>query len=123
MARLGVPGTLHHAIVRGIEKRRIVDDDQDRDTCLWGGLGIYRKGVYCGFAVLGPQRMTDKMAQFRKDQFIAGQFASVQASGDAEHHGLTDDPGAGPGEYGGRMDLFIAQVSEQVAKSGKLFGK
>ena len=26
-ARLDAPGTLHHVIVRGIEKRRIVDDD------------------------------------------------------------------------------------------------
>lgn len=29
-ARLDAPGTLHHIIVRGIEKRRIVDDDKDR---------------------------------------------------------------------------------------------
>ena len=29
-ARLDAPGTLHHVIVRGIEKRRIVDDDADR---------------------------------------------------------------------------------------------
>jgi putative transposase len=29
-ARLDAPGTLHHVIVRGIEKRRIVDDGQDR---------------------------------------------------------------------------------------------
>jgi putative transposase len=29
-ARLDAPGTLHHVIVRGIEKRRIVDDDKDR---------------------------------------------------------------------------------------------
>jgi len=29
-ARLDVPGTLHHLIVRGIEKRRIVDDVADR---------------------------------------------------------------------------------------------
>jgi DNA-directed RNA polymerase specialized sigma24 family protein len=29
-ARLDAPGTLHHVIVRGIEKRRIADDDQDR---------------------------------------------------------------------------------------------
>ncbi|MFZ1986081.1 MAG: transposase [Desulfatitalea sp.] len=29
-ARLDAPGTLHHVIVRGIEKRKIVDDDQDR---------------------------------------------------------------------------------------------
>ena len=30
-ARLDAPGTLHHVIVRGIEKRRIVDDDDDRE--------------------------------------------------------------------------------------------
>jgi REP element-mobilizing transposase RayT len=29
-ARLDAPGTLHHVIVRGIERRKIVDDDQDR---------------------------------------------------------------------------------------------
>jgi len=29
--RLDVPGSLHHIIVRGIERRRIVDDDKDRD--------------------------------------------------------------------------------------------
>ncbi|MDH3446090.1 MAG: transposase [Deltaproteobacteria bacterium] len=29
-ARLDAPGTLHHVIVRGIERRRIVDDDYDR---------------------------------------------------------------------------------------------
>ena len=28
--RLDVPGTLHHVIIRGIERRRIVDDDRDR---------------------------------------------------------------------------------------------
>jgi putative transposase len=29
-ARLDAPGTLHHVIVRGIERRKIVDNDQDR---------------------------------------------------------------------------------------------
>ena len=29
-ARLDSPGTLHHVMIRGIEKRRIVDDEQDR---------------------------------------------------------------------------------------------
>ena len=29
-ARLDSPGTLHHVIIRGIEKRRIVDDTVDR---------------------------------------------------------------------------------------------
>jgi REP-associated tyrosine transposase len=31
-ARLDAPGTLHHVIVRGIEKRRIVDDQKDRES-------------------------------------------------------------------------------------------
>lgn len=31
-ARLDVPGTLHHVILRGIEKRRIFDDDRDRQN-------------------------------------------------------------------------------------------
>ena len=29
--RLDAPGTLHHVIVRGIERRAIVDDDKDRE--------------------------------------------------------------------------------------------
>ena len=31
-ARLDAPGTLHHVITRGIERRRIVDDDVDREN-------------------------------------------------------------------------------------------
>jgi REP element-mobilizing transposase RayT len=31
-ARLDAPGTLHHVIVRGIEKRRIFEDDDDRNA-------------------------------------------------------------------------------------------
>ena len=30
-ARLDASGTLHHVIIRGIEKRRIVDDQKDRE--------------------------------------------------------------------------------------------
>ena len=31
-ARLDAPGTLHHVMIRGIEQRRIVDDDRDRQN-------------------------------------------------------------------------------------------
>jgi hypothetical protein len=31
-ARLDAPATLHHVIVRGIEKSRIVDDRKDREN-------------------------------------------------------------------------------------------
>jgi putative transposase len=30
-ARLDAPGTLHHVIIRGIEKRRIVDNVKDQE--------------------------------------------------------------------------------------------
>ena len=32
LARLDTPGTLHHVMIRGIEKRQITDDDHDRRT-------------------------------------------------------------------------------------------
>ena len=31
-ARLDAPGTLHHVIIRGIERRPIVDDEKDREN-------------------------------------------------------------------------------------------
>ncbi len=31
-ARLDAPGTLHHIIIRGIEKRKIVDDRKDQEN-------------------------------------------------------------------------------------------
>ena len=31
-ARIDTPGALHHIIIRGIERRRIFSDDQDRDN-------------------------------------------------------------------------------------------
>ena len=48
-ARLDVPGTLHHVILRGIEKRRIVDDITDRINFVnrFGALSADTKtGIY-----------------------------------------------------------------------------
>ena len=42
-ARLDFPGTLHHVICRGIEKRDIVDDDKDRDNFVERIGGIAQK--------------------------------------------------------------------------------
>jgi hypothetical protein len=38
-ARLDSPGTLHHVMIRGIEKKRIVLDEQDRKDFV-GRLGL-----------------------------------------------------------------------------------
>jgi hypothetical protein len=53
-ARRDAPGTLYHVIVRGIEKRRIVDDRWDRDTtapftntCLLAGRSLEPKALTC----------------------------------------------------------------------------
>ena len=37
-ASLDSPGTLHHVIIRGIERRRIVEDGEDRENFVgnWG---------------------------------------------------------------------------------------
>ncbi len=32
LARLDAPGVLHHIIIRGIERRKIFRDDQDKDN-------------------------------------------------------------------------------------------
>ncbi len=34
LARLDAPGTLHHVIIRGIERRNIFRDNKDRDNLL-----------------------------------------------------------------------------------------
>lgn len=52
--RLDAPGTLHHVIVRGIERRRIVDDDQDRERFLerLGGLASETRTAVCAWALM-----------------------------------------------------------------------
>jgi hypothetical protein len=44
--RLDAPGTLHHVIVRGIERRKIVDDDKDREDFVtrMGSIALKKKG-------------------------------------------------------------------------------
>ena len=44
-ARLDAPGTLHHVIIRGIEKRNIVDDQKDRQDLLTRDLTIAQQYV------------------------------------------------------------------------------
>jgi len=53
-ARLDAPGTLHHAIIRGIEKRRIVDDDIDRENFVkrFGSLAVETKTRICAWALM-----------------------------------------------------------------------
>jgi putative transposase len=53
-ARLDSPGTLHHVIVRGIEKRRIVDNDTDREefVCRLGSLSTETKTRVYAWALM-----------------------------------------------------------------------
>jgi putative transposase len=53
-ARLDAPGTLHHVIVRGIEKRRIVNDVADRKNFVdrLGGLSVDTKTSIYAWALM-----------------------------------------------------------------------
>jgi hypothetical protein len=63
--RLDSPGTLHHVIVRGIEKRPIVDDETDRSNFV-RRLGALAKetiawGVVCSHhSVPGARELSDE---------------------------------------------------------------
>jgi len=49
-ARIDAPGAVHHIIVRGIERRRIFSDDQDRDNFVERLGGIVTETQTCCFA-------------------------------------------------------------------------
>jgi REP element-mobilizing transposase RayT len=53
-ARLDAPGTLHHVIVRGIERRPIVDDDHDRESFVTrvGSLAQETGTAVCAWALM-----------------------------------------------------------------------
>lgn len=53
-ARLDAPGTLHHVIIRGIEKRNIVSDDQDRKDFIFrmGRVALETKTVIYAWALM-----------------------------------------------------------------------
>ena len=57
-ARIDAPGALHHIIVRGIERRRIFSDDQDRDNFI-ERLGdiVTETETYCFAWALIPNNM------------------------------------------------------------------
>jgi REP element-mobilizing transposase RayT len=75
-ARLDAPGTLHHVIIRGIEKRRIVDDDQDRKNFVsrLGQVAIATRTSIYAWALMtnhahillssGPQGLSNFMRRF-----------------------------------------------------------
>ena len=53
-ARLDAPGTLHHIMVRGIEKRSIVSDDRDRKDFLsrMGALAVEMQTIVYAWALM-----------------------------------------------------------------------
>jgi putative transposase len=75
-ARLDTPGTLHHVIIRGIEKRRIVDDDRDRNSFVsrLGQIAIATRTSIYAWALMtnhshillsnGPQGLSNFMRRF-----------------------------------------------------------
>jgi hypothetical protein len=72
-ARLDSPGTLHHVMIRGIEKRRIVDDDWDR-TDLCDDLGE------SGFVErILERRMHERSASMQRESLVVARSEVVGA--------------------------------------------
>ena len=62
--------------------------------------------------------MFHQMAQFRENQFSAGQTARIDTARHAKYHGPADPAGGGPGHDGGRVDLVETELGEQHAEGG-----
>jgi putative transposase len=85
-ARLDTPGTLHHVIIRGIEKRRIVDDDQDRKNLIerLGLVALYTQTKILAWSLLknhahvllksGPRGLSHFMRRFLTGYAITYNF-------------------------------------------------
>jgi len=67
-ARLDAPGTLHHVIVRGIEKRRIVDDRKDGENFVtrMGEIALAEAGRQLGVSTSA----VSKIIRWRKSNSI-----------------------------------------------------
>ncbi len=73
-ARLDAPGTLHHIIVRGIERRQIVDDDRDRrdfvsrmakDLVEQCGLSVTETGRHLGVSASAIAKSLSRSAKHK----------------------------------------------------------
>jgi REP element-mobilizing transposase RayT len=75
-ARLDAPGTLHHVIIRGMEKSRIVDDQKDREMFVsrLGAIALATKTTIYAWSLMinhahllvrsGPQGLSQFMRRF-----------------------------------------------------------
>ena len=85
-ARLDAPGTLHHVIVRGIEKRRIVDNRKDRENfvkrmgeiALESATTIYER-------ILGSGEFVERITK-EADERVKYQLSGYERRQKAESH-------------------------------------
>ncbi len=73
-ARLDAPGTLHHVIIRGIERRAIVDDDKDRENF------VSRMGHLAFETGTGIFAWTVMMDDERRRSEIRGQHMKIKSA-------------------------------------------
>ncbi len=70
-ARIDAPGALHHIIVRGIERRRIFSDDQDRDNFVERlGNIVTQTQTFCFAWALIPNHAQGKLGSDRANYSI-----------------------------------------------------
>ncbi len=88
-ARLDAPGTLHHVIVRGIEKRRIVRDDEDRRNFM-NRLGVLAEKsetrIYAWSLMVNHAHLLLRSGSFGLPRFMRGLLTGYAVSYNRRHH-------------------------------------
>ena len=67
--------------------------------------------------------MFNQMSKFRENQIAAGQFAGVKTAGYAEYGCAFYKTCRGPGQNGGRINLFKTELGKYRPKGGQFFVK
>jgi hypothetical protein len=115
-ARLDAPGTLHHVMVRGIERRRIVNDVADRkklvkrlgELSVATNTSIYAWALLTNHIHLNPLRAKLVKSLIRS----LGGWSAVKALRRAGDRELSDDRILGSGE-------FVEQIIKEAEGKAK----
>ena len=90
-ARLDAPGTLHHVIIRGIERRPIVDDEKDRENFVsrLGQLAVETEtGIFAWTLMTNHAHILVKSGSFGLPNFMRRLLTGYAITYNLRHHSM-----------------------------------
>ena len=106
--RLDSPGTLRHVMVRGIEKRRIVDDETDRGNFV-RRLGALAERVVAEECKKSGVSLTELRSGSRRGQLPVVRTKTVR--------GLVENYGVGVAEVARQVGISTSGVSKILTRT------